>query len=220
LVLSGLAAFAAIILVTGATDGMNATYDLGLPRAFVGFVMGTLAYEARTWRRPPAPGTLAALELVMLVMLAAFVCFAGKGPLSFCAPLVFAAVVYVYSFEAGTVSRVLKTKPVQALGLWSYSIYMVHMLLISGVDLVTVVVFGPQVRGALTDGTVVLAHANPFVLDLMGLCYLAAVIAVARLTYRLIERPWQQRFTDLSKRIPEALATPKLARTGLSHLRH
>jgi peptidoglycan/LPS O-acetylase OafA/YrhL len=35
-------------------------------------------------------------------------------------------VIYVFSFDQGVVSTVLRSSVLQKLGLWSYSIYMIH----------------------------------------------------------------------------------------------
>ncbi len=74
-----------------------------------------------------APGL--ALEIGVLVLAGLWMALTGKNVSSMLAPLVFAAVVVVFSHGTGAVSRFLRSKPVQALGLWSYSIYLVHTII-------------------------------------------------------------------------------------------
>jgi peptidoglycan/LPS O-acetylase OafA/YrhL len=145
-------------------------------------------------------------EVLIVLAILAFVSLAGHSPLSFAAPLVFAGTVYVFSYEAGAVSRLLSTSPFQKLGLWSYSIYMVHALIVFvialaatelqrrlGIDLWrTIIVDGENVR--------VLASDHVLLLDALHLAYAAVVVLVAAVTYRLIERPGQRYFQNLASR--------------------
>ena len=122
------------------------------------------------------------------------------------APLFFAGTVYVFSYEAGAVSRLLGTSPFQKLGLWSYSIYMVHALIVFviglaaselqrrlGIDLWrTIIVDGSNVRVLVSD--------HVFLLDALHLAYAVLVVFVAAVTYRLIERPGQRYFQNLADR--------------------
>lgn len=109
--------------------GMDVTYDLGLPRSIFGFSVGYLVYWARP-RIGPMPPALAYLaEVLMVLATVAFVTMTNRSPLSYAAPFVFAIAVYVFSYELGPVSRLLRRPVFQNLGLWSYSIYMVHALI-------------------------------------------------------------------------------------------
>src|SRR6185437_16927202 len=59
----------------------------------------------------------------------------GQGPdsvgkLSLAAPLVFGIAVVVFAEEGGLLSLLLRLPPLQALGRYSYSIYMIHQPLL------------------------------------------------------------------------------------------
>ena len=47
--------------------------------------------------------------------------------LQYAFPLLAMIVIYVFSFDQGAVSKVLRSRALQKLGLWSYSIYMIHV---------------------------------------------------------------------------------------------
>jgi peptidoglycan/LPS O-acetylase OafA/YrhL len=196
----------AVVVIALSHTGMDATYDLGLARCVFGFSAGCLVYWTRSRTAPMSGPAATAAEVLIVFAILAFVSLAGRSPLSFAAPLVFAGAVYAFSYEAGAVSRLLSTSPFQKLGLWSYSIYMVHALVVFviglaaselqrrlGIDLWrTIVVDGKNVR--------VLASDHVFLLDALHLAYAAVVVLVAAVTYRLIERPGQRYFQNLASR--------------------
>jgi peptidoglycan/LPS O-acetylase OafA/YrhL len=212
-----LALIGAVLVIALSHTGMDVTYDLGFARCVFGFSAGCLVY----WTRPrtaPISGAAATIAEVLIVLaILAFVSLSGRSALSFAAPLFFAGAVYVFSYEAGAVSRLLKTRSFQNLGLWSYSIYMVHALIVFvialaaselqrrlGIDLWrTIIVDGENVR--------VLASDHVFLLDALHLAYAAIVVFVAAIAYRLIERPGQRYFQNLASRTerfdPRRLAT-------------
>jgi peptidoglycan/LPS O-acetylase OafA/YrhL len=197
-VLSGLAVVSAAVLVMRAPDGIDATCNLGFFRCIYGFSLGVLVREACiTWRAPTVK-TLAAAEFMACAATLLFVTFAGKGLLSFIAPLVFAVAVYVFSFEAGVISRWLKMAWSQALGRWSYSIYMVHALIVAIIDLAAMAlqrpVFGHDIRMTLANGSHVIGGLPPLALDLLLVVYLALIVFVARLTFNYVEEPCRRWF--------------------------
>jgi len=189
-------------------DAMNATNDYGLPRCLAGFFAGSLTY--RLWRamRARTEATVrrraGMLEPALVLAAGAFVWFAGVTPASLAAPIVFAALVYVFAFEAGPVSRVMDTRPFHALGAWSYSIYMVAYFvalmferalntLARGTSLVRIdTVQG--IEGARRGFVVEL----PFAGDLVVLAYATVVVVVSWLTYRTVEAPARRLFNRLA----------------------
>lgn len=169
-----------------------ATHDFGMPRAIYGFFLGAATYRLLQSDRVQIDGG-SAVEAAAIVALASYLISTGVNATSLLAPLVFAAIIVIFAEGRGVFSRVLRSRPVQALGLWSYSIYLVHALLFYGLRLVLVLVekvtklpltasgagneriftFG----GTLVDASVILA-------------LLALTIAISSQTYRFIERPF------------------------------
>ena len=212
-ILAGIAALSAVIVVRLAQHGIDATYDLGLPRCLMGFVLGHLVHRLRLARPDPSGVSGGALEWAAVIAVAIYVSVAGRGPMSFAAPLVFAVVVYIFSFEAGPVSRFMCGTPFQRLGLWSYSIYMVHDLVAYVIGLGISVVqrfLGHDIwREVSLDGTTarVIDFHSVAVGDALAAGYLVCVVGLAALTYRTIEEPGRRLFNRLAKRAAAAPAT-------------
>lgn len=186
-------------------DAMFATYDYGFPRAVAGFAAGHVAYEF--WRggyRLPAH-LIPWLEVAAVIGVGAFVIAAGVTPLSLAAPLVFGLVVYLFSLEGGPVSRLLSMKPFTLLGLWSYAIYMTHDFVMHVMGLSVSVVarrlgFEPWrvvEHHGITSRVLSFDQAT-WALDILLIIYLAVVLALSALSYRVIEDPARRAFNRIA----------------------
>ena len=51
------------------------------------------------------------------------------GRCNYAFPLLAIIVLYVFSYDQGAISKILRSSILQKLGLWSYSIYMIHTFL-------------------------------------------------------------------------------------------
>jgi peptidoglycan/LPS O-acetylase OafA/YrhL len=171
------------VLWTQATS-IDVTHDLGFVRCVVGFFAGHLTYRLWTRSRTITPPGFA--EPLCLILALVFMSLTMTGRSSFLAPLVFAACVWVFAHEAGPVARALNTRPFQALGRWSYSIYMVHFFIVVGFyRVVAVAKLGAP--GNAPDGLIDLG--NRYVMDVIALGYLGLVILVAAAATRFVETP-------------------------------
>jgi peptidoglycan/LPS O-acetylase OafA/YrhL len=142
--------------------------------------------------------------------------------LSFAAPLIFAAVVYIFSFEAGPVSRLLTWRPFQNLGRWSYSIYMVQALIVFVIGLA---VSELQRRSGVTlwqnvieDGTSIrmIVSDHIILLDMLHVAYVVVVIAVAAMTCRWIEEPGRRYFQRASDKLASSAAVDRRGPTSVA----
>jgi peptidoglycan/LPS O-acetylase OafA/YrhL len=204
LTMGALGLASAAILVTFAKHGIDATFDWGLFRCLFGFMLGVTLYEGRR-RIPTLPLSLMRwAESIAVVAVIAYVSLAGFGALSFFAPVVFAAAVFVFSFEAGPISKVLRRRGVQRLGTLSYSIYMVHILVLSVMNLAVSVlqqrVFNRTLLLTQPDGSRLLGGISPFILDALLVVYLAVIVGLSLLTYRFIEEPGRRLFARMAGR--------------------
>ena len=196
-------------LILFSRHGMDASYDFGFARCLYGFLIGHLTY--RLFQITPK-ATLDSRfpEWAMLIVIFEFVSVAGRGEYSFLAPLVFAAAVFVFAFEAGPVSRLMSNPVNDWLGKVSYSIYMWQAFIIfnfvdrpvSVVEKITgrVLTATEGVSSALggeAGKLIVLGgHVLPILVTLLFLVFL---VAVASLSYYLIERPGQKLFARLAQ---------------------
>ncbi len=190
-------ALAAMVVMIRSRDFMATEHEFGFYRCLFGFFAGHLIYRATQLRHfnLPMPNLLEGLTVVGLL---AFVSFAGKTPFEFAAPIVLGIVVWVFAHEQGAISTVLKLRPLQLVGLWSYSIYMVHSLVIAVLHRMLTVM--ERVSGEILFHDVgvqagsmrIISIGNAYVMDVVTVLYLALVIGLSSLTWRWIEMPSQR----------------------------
>jgi len=156
---------------------LSLTYDFGFPRAVFSFFLGALAFHAGRHIRSGH----AFLQVLALGLLAASLALvdAHRG-LAFCLPFVYALLILSVGADTGPLAHVLKASGLQRLGLWSYSIYLMHMplLLFFGN-------FASRAQGALQSSLVLLA-------------FVAVLLAVSAFTYRYVEDPMRAWFNRLA----------------------
>lgn len=187
---------------------MDTTYQYGYVRCVYGFGMGALTWLfLDRWQRLLAAGfvqrsTVSYVEAVTLLLVIAFVSFAGTGPASLLAPIVFSIAIYVFSFEGGWVSSLLKSRLFLLLGVLSYSIYMNQMLVggkmffgLAGairkhipIDLFS------SVAGDNRLG------ADPWQGDLLNVAFLVVLVLFSWGTYKVVEEPGRHWFRLLANR--------------------
>lgn len=177
---------------------LDATAMNGIVRCIYGFAMGVLV-EAFLARWTDKMTSLAErryfatmAETAIFLLAACYLAMAGTGLLSLAAPLVFSLVVIVFSAEAGLISRLLRTRPFIGIGLLSYSIYMVHSIML-GIWVRLAPVAAPRLGKAgvmfevsgLSENDVPMTGANYGGFFLLFLLVLAASL----FTYRFVEEP-------------------------------
>jgi peptidoglycan/LPS O-acetylase OafA/YrhL len=201
-------------IVLGAPHGMGSTFDYGFPRCLLGFFTGVLCCKFYAGFAPRLSGRLCTLaELAILV--AVVLLFTGVLT-PFLAVPVMAAAVIACAREGGRATRVLRWAPLIALGRLSYSIYMVHWLMISLFKLATNELrnkFALDLWGALKmDGQAVHVFGrNPLEGAVFLLAFLAATLALSVLTYKFIEQPgraWSRRYAAQSSTPDTVVAEP------------
>lgn len=153
-----------------------ATYDFGMIRCIYGFFVGCVAFNLYRLARRNNFRTNTALEAAAAIAVAIFICLADHGPLTLLGPTIFAFAIIVFAFQTGKISDVLCWSGPRKLGLWSYSVYMVHYLLVD--------VF----RGGLKmmGRSIVLSELTT---DAVLVLFIVATIGLASLTYRFVEEP-------------------------------
>lgn len=158
---------------------MSVTYDFGFPRAVFSFFLGALSYHASR-RLPPLHG---ALQLASLVLLAAIFAVVDALPgVAFVLPLVFSMLILSVCADQGPLSALLRPQPFQLLGLWSYSIYLMHMPLLLFFENLARRFDGP------VAGLLVL------------ISFVVVLLALSAWTYRYVEDPMRAWFNKLAAR--------------------
>ncbi|MDC8757595.1 acyltransferase family protein [Janthinobacterium fluminis] len=157
---------------------MDVTFDFGFARCVASFFLGVLTYGlSRSVRFDANLLQGVALGLTLLVF-----GFVGTLPaLAFFCPLLFALLVLSVCGDTGFLAQLFKRAPFQVLGQRSYSIYMMHPVIL--------IAFEPVVKRAT-------GHA--FLEAGVLLAYVAVVFLVSGWTYKWIEDPWRIRFNRLA----------------------
>jgi peptidoglycan/LPS O-acetylase OafA/YrhL len=172
-------------------DTLFVSHDWGMLRAMFSFFAGCLVYEMRrhVTGRLGLPNLLEAGTVLLGI---GFLLTTRWGAGHYAFPLLAAIVIYVFSFDQGFVSKMLRSPALQKLGLWSYSIYMIHIFVF-----VIAKMGASYLSHKLHLDLIVwynnekLVFAGPAGLDLV-LALIASVVLVvpvAALTYRWIEKP-------------------------------
>ncbi|WP_158045890.1 acyltransferase family protein [Skermanella pratensis] len=213
-VLGVLATAGAFAVFTFSPTYMDTQQEFGVLRCLFGFTVGHLVCRLRRSGDEAAGtgsrfGSLA--EAASLVAVVLFVSLVGVGPASMAAPLLFGAVIHVFASGCGIFTRLLNTRPMRRLGELSFSIYMIHgfgiELMMKGANIIEKMT-GWRLKSSLArDGgeAEVLVFGEAWMMDIFTLAYVIAVVLVAELTYRLVEKPGQRFFNDLPTfRIPAA----------------
>ncbi|WLB47967.1 acyltransferase [Bradyrhizobium ottawaense] len=187
-VLSGLLAVGSLVFIIFVLEkkSLELQTDFGLLRCLVGFFLGVLMVRIVD-RLPakPAPAVQGALQFIVMISSVALVSLAETNPAAtFLAPVMFA--IFLGSLlafpDALLVPRILVAKPLVWLGRRSYSIYMVHAL---------VVLLAEYCVRAVGAGRIAALDSSwaglPATLNLV--VSLAAVLVVSHFTYLYVEIP-------------------------------
>ena len=206
-----LALAAAALLASVSDYGMRETFHWALPRCIFGFFLGTLTYEAwRSGATKKLAGT--GFEWVAIILVLLFVTYVpGHAALEYLAPPLFSFVVLVFAGDSGQFSRLLAMRTPAALGRWSYSIYMVHTLILVvffSVARVGELLFDVHWLNRLSNGEAAVATQSAVVALMLFVAYLTAVIGLAALTWRFIELPGQRFFGNFVRARPVQVEAP------------
>lgn len=133
------------------------------------------------------------VELALIVAVVAIVQSSIEHR-SLIASLLFLVTVLAFAFEAGFISKVLRSRPLQYAGMLSYSIYMTHYAILStfkGGVLLLGKVTGVKM---LTQGPTraVLDFGGPFINNVAVFLLLAIIIYISGLTHKHIELKGQR----------------------------
>jgi peptidoglycan/LPS O-acetylase OafA/YrhL len=133
-------------------------------------------------------------EVLCVIFVFVFVTAVAQSNYSLFAPLVFAIVVLVFSKEGGPISSAIKNGIFVTLGLFSYSIYLVQLLVERIIVRAALAVEAVTAYPLITK----VPHENE-IIDVLGLsyaqgnlwacAYLILVVGVSALTYRYVELP-------------------------------
>jgi peptidoglycan/LPS O-acetylase OafA/YrhL len=187
---AGIAGFAIYLAIDLHSGQVGTIRHLAPIRCAAGFAIGAMLFGLggghlhRALSSAP-DRVLSALQTALALVLLATLSFCA-GRWSVLNIPVLAALLFSLQFDRGGGATFLCSRPLQALGRWSYSIYLLHLALMLQIAAVLAhfgapvgldALGGEQVRLPLWEG------------DLLMVAVIVAVVALAALTYRSIEAP-------------------------------
>lgn len=177
-----------------------------MQRGFAGFVLGMGCWFAH--RRLPGwtAGTATLLEFIALTALFAVIALAPGAVPSLSVLLPAALVLLIFARDQGAIGTLLGTAPFVWLGRISYSIYMVHALIVSRLLEALLLlsrrlglsIIGFVVRDGIAYKQLALA---PLPSTLIQLAIVALVLLGAHFAWRLVEEPARQTSRRLAARL-------------------
>jgi len=201
-----IAGLAGVALTMNALAGhpITAIEGAGALSCIYGFFLGMICYEAfqSPIRKSVSP---VVAEIVSTALVVAV--FAFTVPLvEIVAPIIFGFAIFCLAEEQGPVSKMLTTRALNWIGTISYSIYLVHFVLLS--------VMNGILRVVQSKGHFEIYHAIPgikdpmisigstWAMDGLAIIYVGTLLLLSNLTYRYIEVPWRDHFNRLAGRMP------------------
>ena len=158
---------------------LSLTYDFGFARAVFSFFLGALCWHVSRHVKASVP----AMQWVALALLVLIFMLVDAHPaLAFVLPFVFALLILSVCKDQGPLSAALAPRPFQLLGLWSYSIYLMHMPLL--------LVFENFARRVDSFGGGIT----------VAIAFVVVLLAVSAWTYRYVEDPMRVWFNRLATR--------------------
>ena len=172
---------------------LNIIWGYGLFRCILGFFAGYVTH--RVWLAFGSPmqrRVASVIEIMALSLVTVLVLFWGASRLSFAAPLVFSIAIFAFAGDRGILSRAMNNLIIRSLGLWSYSIYMIHTILIE-LSQWFLAAFGSKLHVSQA------LSASPWLGDFGEFILLGVIVFAASLTYTRIEKPCRRAFNDWSE---------------------
>jgi len=198
-----LAALNAALIAKYSPLHMNATDVLGLSRCIYGFGLGVAAKVAYLrFGRKLYSSTLVEAAAVALAL--GFVAFAHESRWSLVAPLVFFVVILVFALEAGRISSLMRTPFFQLLGKLSFTTYMCHYIIVTGVFQLAVLLRRVDFTqpSPFFEGKVPAIDAGgQWGGIVVALAYLTVVVLSAWALHLMIEEPFRKRAYAFAKRL-------------------
>lgn len=212
-------AVASLVVLLATTRTLFQLEALAIVRCLYGFMIGVLTHEGWLRTRNRALPAATILELSYVALASGFVIYAVGTRAEYLAPLAFAPGILLFAREAGPVSRLLRTSPLQALGRYSFSIYMTHaflrelmsrafMLCDRRFGTRTVLAVPQPLQAGLNASHLI--DLGPWAGDLLAVSFLLVTFLVSAATYKWVEVGGQK----LPQRIAARLLAPRERRAA------
>lgn len=188
-----------LILLIVNSSNMDVTFDYGIFRCFSGFFLGALICQLRPKKLNFNYKTGSFIEFIVIGWVSLFIIYCGQNKFSLLSPLVFGLTVWLFSYELGIFSRLLNTKFIQLLGKLSFTMYMIHSVILTIIWRIGFIIDKGQQTYIVSVENY---HGYKTILDLGGafsgdiflVFYLSFVIGASALVYKFYEEPLRIKF--------------------------
>lgn len=199
------------ILLGYIDPGFGAAFGWALFRSIFFFLAGYAVWHV--WkhlkdRALPVPSLVEVGTVIVVILAILYRNTLPVPPIAFA--IIFGAAIVVFCFQAGIISRLLLTRPVLAIGERSYSIYLLHVLVMTVVGMALRITtrltgFDFYKPGTVSGEPIDLLSLGPvWATNLAVAAMLLLIIWVSGLTYRYVELPGQK----LARRLSQHLTHP------------
>lgn len=200
---------AALLIFISKDNGnyINWGHDWGFYRCLMGFFSGSIIYGiymklSQNGQKRLAYANL--FEVLALSLMGYLIAVKAHSPVNMLAPVIFGFAIFVFAFEGGFISNLLKASPFKALGRWSYSIYLTHFFIVQ-IIMSVVIVFEKIFKVSLKSEIIIMGDpkfmidfGNVFYNDLLALAYLAITLGFSAFTYKFVELKGQAWINNLT----------------------
>ena len=167
---------------------LNIMSDFGFFRCLGGFYLGVLVFRLKSsLLLPKRLPCINVMEAAIVALLFVFIAYSGLNKLVLVLVIIafFIAVIVFVSEENGYIGTLLESSWMRSLGVWSYSIYMVHGIILAGISNI----FEYILKINLDVGF-------GFLAIIYNIFILGVIVFLSKYTYVYIE----QRFRNIVKR--------------------
>jgi peptidoglycan/LPS O-acetylase OafA/YrhL len=183
-----------IFLISLNRGSLDITNDYGLIRCLGSFYVGVFLFRFSKLSKfhERVNQHLWIFEIVCLLSIVCLVSIAEKHTLLFIPVIaVFAGTIFVFSHkDSGVLGRLLESAALRKMGLWSYSIYMIHAIIINILINVFKDILGWDLGGALGVSAIVINSVS-----------LLIIVSLSRISYSVIETPFRNASRNFIKRL-------------------
>lgn len=159
------------------SSSIQPTLNGGFIRCLAGFFLGVFIYNFKSITNALNSNSRTVIELIVVFAVVISVAYSNKLEIQLLSVILMALSVIVFSSQnSGVIGRILESSFATNLGKWSFSIYMVHSLVISIHEVVLATFF--DVTSANTTG---------FASFLINCSMLIVTITISKFTYENIE---------------------------------
>ena len=160
--------------------GINVSYQYGFLRCFFGFVLGMIMYQA--YNQGFIQKLLSNGYAILLLTLGLFLCLHFAVPDVFSVSL-FPLILLSAAYGSKNMNTFFSTKPLQRIGDWSFSIYLVHQPILYTIFTVFSFLNPPKQGGGPPPQLGQIAGWT------ICLVFIAITLLISYLTYRFVEVP-------------------------------